>query len=37
MIAVGDDRATLEREIAVVQMLLDEQTDSKCGFAVKRY
>jgi geranylgeranyl transferase type-2 subunit alpha len=29
-IALGDDRATLEREIDVIQTLLDEQPDSKC-------
>jgi hypothetical protein len=29
-ISLGDDRATLEREIDVIQTLLDEQPDSKC-------
>lgn len=29
-IAPGDDRSTLEREIEVIQTLLDEQPDSKC-------
>lgn len=29
-IVLGDDRATLEREIDVIQTLLDEQPDSKC-------
>jgi hypothetical protein len=33
-IASGDDKATLEREIDMVQMLLDEQPDSKCRCAV---
>lgn len=29
-IILGDDKATLEREIDVIQTLLDEQPDSKC-------
>jgi geranylgeranyl transferase type-2 subunit alpha len=29
-IVLGDDRATLEREVDVIQTLLDEQPDSKC-------
>jgi hypothetical protein len=33
-IAAGDDKATLEREIDLVQTLLDEQPDSKCRCAV---
>jgi hypothetical protein len=34
-LASGGDKATLEREIDVVQMLLDEQPDSKCRCAVE--
>lgn len=30
----GDDRGLLEREIVVIQELLDEQPDSKCEFSV---
>jgi len=36
-IASGDDKATLEREIDMVQMLLDEQPDSKCRCAVEHH
>jgi hypothetical protein len=35
--ALGDDKATLEREIDVIQTLLDEQPDSKCECPVVYY
>lgn len=31
LIRVGDDKASLEEEIQVIQELLDEQPDSKCS------
>jgi geranylgeranyl transferase type-2 subunit alpha len=34
-IALGDDKVTLEREIDVIQTLLDEQPDSKCEYLVQ--
>lgn len=30
MCSIGDDKELLEREIAIIQDLLDEQSDSKC-------
>ena len=31
-VAPGDDKAVLEREINLIQTLLDEQPDSKCEY-----
>jgi geranylgeranyl transferase type-2 subunit alpha len=37
IVVPGEDKGTLEREIEVVQTLLDEQQDSKCECSVKCY
>jgi geranylgeranyl transferase type-2 subunit alpha len=37
IIVPGEDKDILEREIDVVQTLLDEQPDSKCQFPVARH